>query len=468
MSTRGGDLASGEPHDRVIARASRGPRDCNPGRVTKRAKVVVVRALGCLLLISACGQPMPADAGLPAGYDEWAALCSKHYGDRISAKFCAGTAPPFIEELPDLERFLGLSYTRESLTGLSTGVGLRMVTPLNPRAIVMQDDGPEFEVLSFSRGEPLVELIASDSSAQTLRFFALQFHPRCEASPTGCNAADLLTPAIEFNWASYTLFDEDAVVNTPLDCNTCHQPDGPGTRKILRMQELLPGWTHWFNGDSHPEDLFLQAHQTDDPAMYAGLSTQELSQQLPDALENFLTDHGFQDQPNEFNSITIDSELRGSGASATWDGLYNNAVTGQAIPPPYFGATHVDPAKAAAWVDTYRRVIAGTSSGDQLPDTRTIVLDSALPAMSIRPKPGLDGRGILVHMCSQCHNSRLDQTLSRARFNVMTLDAMSREERDTAITRLQLADDDPLKMPPPRFRVLSPDELTLVIAELSK
>jgi hypothetical protein len=112
-------------------------------------------------------------------------------------------------------------------------------------------------------------------------------------------------------------------------------------------------------------------------------------------------------------------------------------------------------------------VLAGTTPGDQLPDTRTLVLDSALPAMSIRPKPGLDGRGILVHMCSQCHNSRLDQTLSRARFNVMTLDAMSREERDTAITRLQLADDDPLKMPPPRFRVLSPDELALVIAELS-
>jgi hypothetical protein len=73
-----------------------------------------------------------------------------------------------------------------------------MVTPLNPRAIIMQDDGPDFVVLSFSRGEPLVELIASDSNAQTLRFFALQFHPRCEAPPTGCSAGDLLTPAIEF------------------------------------------------------------------------------------------------------------------------------------------------------------------------------------------------------------------------------------------------------------------------------
>jgi hypothetical protein len=61
--------------------------------------------------------------------------------------------------------------------------------------------------------------------------------------------------------------------------------------------------------------------------------------------------------------------------------------------------------------------------------------------MSIRRKPGLDGRGILVHLCSQCHSPRLDQTLTRARFNVMALDAMSREERDTAIAWLGLSAD---------------------------
>lgn len=413
---------------------------------------------------------MPDDSGMPAGYHEWAQVCGKHYADPISAKFCAGTNPPGISGLFGLEQFLGLNaYGREVLTGLSTGVGLRMVTPVNPRAIVMQDGSAGFQILSFARGEPLVELIAHDPIAKTLRFFAVQFHPQCEASPTGCGPGDLLTPAIEIGWAGYTLLGEDALANTPLDCNTCHQPDGPGTPKILRMQEALPGWTHWFNSVTitNPADLFMQAHATGDP-FYAGLSTQDLLQETPDALENFLDDHGFRDQPNSFNSDEIDSELRGSGASATWDALYDNAVTGQAIPPPYFGATHVDPAKVAAWVTTYQRVLGGTASRDELPDTRTLVLDSALPAMSIRPKPGLDGRGILVHMCSQCHNSRLDQTLSRARFNAMTLDTMSRQERDTAIGRLQLEDEDPLKMPPPRFRVLSPDELGLVITELSK
>ena len=45
-----------------------------------------------------------------------------------------------------------------------------------------------------------------------------------------------------------------------------------------------------------------------------------------------------------------------------------------------------------------------------------ILLDAALPDMSIRPKAGLDGRGILVHMCTMCHNDKLDQTISRAQF----------------------------------------------------
>ena len=49
------------------------------------------------------------------------------------------------------------------MTTLSTGVGLRMVTPINPRAIVMRDGTADFEVLSFARGEPLVELIARRS-----------------------------------------------------------------------------------------------------------------------------------------------------------------------------------------------------------------------------------------------------------------------------------------------------------------
>jgi hypothetical protein len=60
----------------------------------------------------------------------------------------------------------------------------------------------------------------------------------------------------------------------------------------------------------------------------------------------------------------------------------------------------------------------------------------------------------LVQACSMCHNGRLDQSLSRARFRA-DLDGVSRAERDVAIARLRLPADNPLAMPPPRFRTLT-------------
>jgi hypothetical protein len=233
------------------------------------------------------------------------------------------------------------------------------------------------------------------------------------------------------------------------------------------MQERLSPWTHWFSELSDSEFVFLFYRSHDLESSYAGAEI-NLHTTNPGALQFVLEDNGFAPQPNEFVSQKISDELRASGTSATWQALYANAVAGNAIPPPYFGVKQTDPDKAAAMLDAYRAVMDGTLPRDQLPDIRDVFAESALSAMSIRPAPGLDGRGILVHMCSQCHNYHLDQTLTRARFNVMALDAMSREERDTAIARLQLPDADPAKMPPPRFRTLSDAERALVIAELSK
>jgi len=406
------------------------------------------------------------DAGLPSGYSEWARICSKHYGDAVSARLCGDQLPPRLGSLMELLRLVGLddrSKTGLVMTGLSTGVGLRMVTPLNPRAILMSDPlEPRYTVLAFARGEPLVELVANDPAAQTLRFFAVRFHPACEAAALGCNAADLLTPAIESGWTGYTLYDDEALANTTLDCLACHQPRGPGTPKMLRMQEVLAPWTHWVN--EVPTGAFLQTHGAES---YAGFPSGE-RMSSPMLLQRLLQAKGFGDQPNAFASQTILDEIAATGTSATWQALYDNAVAGRELPPPYYDVDQTDPERRASWVSAYQQVMAGTLARDLLPDVRSILLDAALPAMSIRPKAGLDGRGILVHMCSQCHNSRLDQTVSRARFNVMALDAMSREEKDLAIARLQLAEDHPARMPPPRFRSLSATEQALAIEELSR
>ena len=62
----------------------------------------------------------------------------------------------------------------------------------------------------------------------------------------------------------------------------------------------------------------------------------------------------------------------------------------------------------------------------------------------------------------------LDQTITRARFNVDTLDQLDPSEKQLAIQRLMLPDTDAHHMPPVRFHTLSDAERQLVIDELSR
>src|ERR1041384_5625689 len=120
----------------------------------------------CLLVVClGCGSVPPGDdgpdagatptdgdplSGLPTGATQWSAVCAKHYGDAISAKFCAGTTPPALTSLADLEALLGLTVrpnpnndptinanVRVTFNGQSTGLGVRSVNPLLPRAFLM-------------------------------------------------------------------------------------------------------------------------------------------------------------------------------------------------------------------------------------------------------------------------------------------------------------------------------------------
>jgi hypothetical protein len=423
--------------------------------------------------------------GLPTGLDQWTALCAKHYGDAISAKFCANATPPTLTSLVDLETLLGLrvypnpnndptinANVRLTLNAESEGLGMRQVNSLAPRAFIMTNAGvaggaalPSYQVLSFSRGEAFVEMVANDKAANTLRFFLVRFHPACEPN---CNFADLTTPTIESGWTDYTIYDDDTIKNTTVDCLSCHQPGGPTTKRILRMQELANPWAHWFYPE-RPETLqlvqeFMAAHGSED---YAGIPMSQVMPSRPAALMNLVMNNGFAAQPNIYNTLQIRNELAASGSSATWASLYASSVAGMAIPTSYF-ANPGDPAKVSAATAAYQQTMAGTLPRDQMPDIRDTMLDAALPEMSVRPAAGLDGRGILVHMCRMCHNSSLDQTLTRSQFNIDTLDQLPRAEKDLAIQRLMMDDSDRHRMPPSRFHTLSDPERDLVIQELMK
>jgi hypothetical protein len=430
--------------------------------------------------------PVESDplADLPTGVAQWTAVCARHYGDMISAKFCAGAAPPTLTSLADLEALLGLTVrpnptndpainanVRVTFTGESTGLGMRSVNPILPRAFLATPSpnaqpNTNYQVLAFSRGEPLVELVANDPAGQTLRFFLVRFHPACEA--TGCTHADLQTPTIEAGWTGYTLYDDQTIANTTLDCLNCHQPNGPGTRRILRMQELQNPWAHWFYPE-RPDTLqivqdFQAAHGSES---YAGVPASLVMGTRPAALTQLLVNNGFGTQPNVFDTTKINGELATTGTSATWAQLYARAVAGLEIPVPYVN-NPFDRTTLQARIAAYQQTMAGALARDQMADASDTFLASALSDMSIRPRAGLDGHGILVHMCQMCHNARLDPTLSRARFNVEQLGQLSRAEKDLAIARLQLPAADRHAMPPARFHELSDAERQLAIDELRK
>ena len=118
-------------------------------------------------------------------------------------------------------------------------------------------------------------------------------------------------------------------------------------------------------------------------------------------------------------------------------------------------------------ITAYQAVLTGAQPPDTLPDISQTIPESEWADTSIRPKPGLDGRGIMVHICRHCHNSDLDQTISRSQFNVDLLDLLPRGVKDRAIDRLLRPDDDRRKMPPTRFHDLTDIERDLVIAELT-
>jgi cytochrome c553 len=349
-----------------------------------------------------------------------------------------------------------------------------MFTPPTGRRI------PDLVVMGFVRGEQFAELIAGDPSTNQLNFFLVRFEQDCNERAGGCTRGELLTPAVESNWRRVTIYEDHDVQNTTVDCKQCHQPGGEGTPKVLRMQELRNPWTHFLRNNNDGGRALIAdyeaAHGTQET--YAGIPGAMIAASEPRLLEDLIRDNGFGDQPNEFPSRRIEREVQSSsrgqpednstpGSSETWTELYERFVRGEVIAPPYHDVKVTDPRKLSTMTKAYQDYRAGILAMDELPDIRDVLLDAGLRDMGFMVKAGQSGAQILVNACAQCHNSHLNQTISRARFNV-DLSRMSRAEKDLAIRRLKLPAHDARRMPPDRVRLLTPQEIELLIKELQK
>jgi cytochrome c5 len=329
-----------------------------------------------------------------------------------------------------------------------------------------------FVAMGFVRGEQFVELVSNDPTANAgkgdLNFFLFKFEQACNAKPTGCSVDDVLTPKVESGFTSYSLYQDVDIKNTIFDCNQCHQTGGPGTPKILRMQELQNPWGHFFRNNRANGQAMLADYAAAHPATetYGGIPGAAITNSDPAQLEGLVENQGFKAQPNEFNT----NQILDNGASAAWLALYNNAKLGKDIPPPYHENRVTDPTKLATATAAYKAAAAG--SAPLTMDIRDVFLDSALQDLTFRPATDLvtakNGAGILVQICQQCHNPSLDQTQTRALFDVTKLATMSAAEKQKAIHRLTLDPEAFRRMPPTRFRTLSADEIQLVVQALSQ
>ena len=435
--------------------------------------------------------------GLPKGAAQLALVCARGQRDAVTRALCNNPALGSVTELQDA---LGLGFQDRSskgqngsrgnpafaLLGHSSSLVARSVSAINPRAFVFSPPPgrplriPGFVVMGFARGEPFIEIAAEDPNQRKLSFYLLKFEPECEATKS-CKPGDLLTAAVEKNWKGWTLYQDEDLKNTIVDCRHCHQPDGPSTKPMLRMQELQDPWTHWFRGD-RPGGValmqdFLRAHG--DQEDYFGIPASAIQSADGRAMEDFVTGQGFQNQPNSFDSKRIENEVKQSstsqpdlntpkGESSTWQRLYSASASGQFIPVPYHDVKVTDPDKLAFATDAYRSVLDGKAPATGLPDIRRVFLDSALEEMSMRPRSGASGQEILVQACAQCHHSRLDPSVSRAKFDVTQLDSMSAAAKSAAIARMKLPASSRQHMPPAMFRTLPDDALKLAVEALSK
>lgn len=427
--------------------------------------------------------PNPELDALPSREAQYTALCASARADAFFQALCA-TPRPSITDFASLLRVAKLDQNRAfALTGNSTSLVKAAVSSVNPRIIVFprvsenREKPAEMTAIGFVRGEPFVEVVSRDLTSGDYNFYLFTFERQCDYEAGGCDLASVLTEELEHGWTAFSVYTEENVENTSLDCRSCHQPQGYGTKKILRMQELESPWLHWFpqrfvqrtDSDRLLTAQFLEAHAAD--AQYGGVPIATIQNALDEGsgaqLEALLVAEGQGEQPNAFDP-RIEAEAKNGGVSPTWEKQFAVALAGESIAVPYPLADVTDPALRAARAKSYFDVVMGAAPRESLLDLRGLFSQDAQQKLGLVPQPGMSGRAVLTQVCSRCHDGRENPQLSRASFNVKNLDSMSREQKDIAISRLREPETSVLRMPPWRAATLPPADLSAAIEELSK
>jgi hypothetical protein len=443
----------------------------------------------------------PADA-----HDELCTADNQHPkfpddADLLTKAFCQDKKPggviPTPHGLHDLLALLGIDFKDPNgangqngnpafaLLAHSSALTARKVSSITPTAFVFTPppaDGSKpqhYAFVAFDPGEQFVEVAVDDATVGVVNFYLVLFDKDCDSTPAGCSNVDLLTQSLITGWSNVRVYeDTTAINNTIVDCHVCHTPDN-NAAPFLRMQEIEAPFTHWMSMQTEGGRALFADFRRAHPASedYGPIPAALVQKSDPSLMAQMVKQAGFGTQPNAFPSAKIEAELKAVapmqpvvnvpiGSSSTWQTIYQAAVAGSFIATPYHDVKVTDPAKLTAMSTAYAAWKGGMRA--DLPDIRDVFLDGGLRDMGFAPRAGLDGKGLLQQMCQECHNANLDPMVSREKFLVDKLSTMSKAEKQLAIDRLRLGDDDRLRMPPVLFRTVTQDETNAMIQALQQ
>lgn len=407
--------------------------------------------------------------GLLKGEAQRQVLCSRGNQDRVSKWLCPtdGSPAPTINKLEDVLVGLQLKDPAQpanmlfAISGHSSSLVTRKTTSINPRAVIFTAQGTvDYVALGFVRGDGFAEIVAFDPAKQDLNFFLLKIEKACDPE---CSNVDRFGPEAEKNWTLATVYGDQDLKNTVLDCLQCHQPGGLQAKRMLRMQELQDPWTHWFRANRPSVALlneFQAAHPNED---YAGIPANLIRNSDPADLEKFVRGGGFDLQPNQFRTANIAAE---GPRGPVWMSLYEKTLIGEMIAVPYHQISPYDPAKITAASESYKAVVAGTAAADTMADMTDVFLDSAIADLGFTAAPGLTAKQIVQHRCGTCHNGTFPG-VSRNNFVVSDFPAnLTEPMRQKVLQRITLPHSSRLRMPPLMFSELSADQIALIQTEL--
>lgn len=421
---------------------------------------------------------------LPKGDAQRELTCGLGNQDPFAQWYCAGPTAPTITGLEDVLVGLGLKQ-RGSTSGMffavnghSSSLVMRRTTSVNPRVVIFSNqEEPNYRAAGFVRGDFMVEVLGYDPAKDDINFYLLRYEKECEPN---CGNADRFLEQTESGWRRVSAYEVRFIHQTPLDCLACHQPEGQGSKRILRMQELVFPWTHWFRKGAGSTELFDEFYQThcEDPKAgacnekYATIPIEFIEDSAPPELEKFVCrgQVGFSPfcgfpQPNLYKGMNVNADDPNvSTPNARWLQLFNGALQGKMIPPPHYSINPFDPEKVALAKRKYRAVAFGGVAPESLPDMTDLFKDKELGYLSFKPADGLTARQIVEHRCMICHDDRFP---AKSAFRAADFPGQLTGEMKARIAyRINLPNTHRWRMPPTMSADLTAAEKRLIESAL--